>query len=634
MSLRKTSGIWKENCPNPLIKQWICHGAPIPFSAPPPRFHLNNYNLTTTQADYITEEINKLLQAGTIKETSSAHNISPLGVVPKKNGKLRMILDLRRLNSFVSTPRFAMEDIRKVRPLLQMGDFMTSIDLKDGFHHIPILPRHQQHLGMSWQGHTYVWTHLPFGLSASPYIFCKTLKETVNMLRRQGIRCNCYMDDLLILGRTKKECQDATQTALDTLKMFGWQINTEKSHLQPTQELDYLGFTINTTATPTLAMQKEKLTTLKKEIRRLLVSGLQHQQGLTARRLARLLGTLISNAPAVEPAALMTRHLFSCLRQKTGWDSLIHLDADAIEELQWWHSNIRTWKATTINATTPTMILTTDASKTGWGATLEGHATTHGFFNLETQARSSNYREMYAVFLAISAFKEKIHGQHLLLRTDNITTMFYINGQGGPHKHLNKLTKLIFWAVKQCQASLKALHLPGDLNTRADELSRLNPATEWSLHPETFKQLEDLWGPHTVDRFATSNNTQLPRYNSRFFDPQAEATDAMTQSWKEENNYICPPWRMLPQIVNKIREERCNATLIVPLWPSAPWFPTLVRLSSNYVFINLKNIIPATPSGNAEPTKNRQWRVLACKISGNSMPSTGTSTLASFWRTL
>jgi len=42
-----------------------------------------------------------------------------------------MILDLRRLNSFVSTPRFAMEDIRKVRPLLQAGDWMTSIDLKD-----------------------------------------------------------------------------------------------------------------------------------------------------------------------------------------------------------------------------------------------------------------------------------------------------------------------------------------------------------------------------------------------------------------------------------------------------------------------------------------------------------------------
>ena len=170
-----------------------------------------------------------------------------------------------------------------------------------------------------------------------------------------------------------------------------------------------------------------------------------------------------------------------------------------MEELEWWHAHIREWKSTLVTAgtATPTMILTTDASTTGWGATLEGQATTHGFFPPEIQARSSNYRELYAVYLALSAFKEKVNNQHILLRTDNITTMYYINGQGGPHKHLNKLTKLIFWAVKECHTSLRSLHLPGDLNTRVDELSRLNPVTEWSLHQETFQQLENLWGPHS-----------------------------------------------------------------------------------------------------------------------------------------
>jgi len=67
MSLSKASGIWKENCPNPLVKQWICQGALIPFTTTPPRFHINNYNLTTDQQDYITKEISELLQAGTIK---------------------------------------------------------------------------------------------------------------------------------------------------------------------------------------------------------------------------------------------------------------------------------------------------------------------------------------------------------------------------------------------------------------------------------------------------------------------------------------------------------------------------------------------------------------------------------------
>jgi len=89
---------------------------------------------------------------------------------------------------------------------------------------------HHQHLGMHWQGQTYVWTHLPFGLSASPYIFCKTLRETITLLRRRGIRVNCYMDDLLILGRTKEECEEATLSALRMLEDFGWKVNKEKSH--------------------------------------------------------------------------------------------------------------------------------------------------------------------------------------------------------------------------------------------------------------------------------------------------------------------------------------------------------------------------------------------------------------------
>jgi len=240
----------------------------IPFTSTPPPFFLDNHQMTPDQEDFISQEIEKL-QTGTIIRSDHATNISPLGAVPKKNGKLRMILDLRRVNSYISTPRFAMEDIRKVRPLLQAGDWMTSIDLKDGFHHIPVHPRDQKHLGMHWKGKTYIWTHLPFGLSASPYLFCKVLRETITILRRQGIRVNCYMDDRLILGRSREECQEAVKVTLETLKMRGWQVNKEKSHLTPTQELDYLGFTVNTEATPTLAMQKEKLTALKKEIRRL-----------------------------------------------------------------------------------------------------------------------------------------------------------------------------------------------------------------------------------------------------------------------------------------------------------------------------------------------------------------------------
>ena len=99
-------------------------------------------------------------------------------------------------------------------------------------------------------------------------------------------------------------------------------------------------------------------------------------------------------------------------------------------------------------------------------------------------------------------------------------------------------------------------------------------------------------------------------------------TDAMLQSWTRENNFVNPPFRMISQILNKIHQEQCDATLIAPLWPSAPWFPLLLRLASDYFFVNPQSILPATQSGSAEPLKNK-WTIVACRISGRSTPSSG-----------
>lgn len=207
------------------------------------------------------------------------------------------------------------------------------------------------------------------------------------------------------------------------------------------------------------------------------------------------------------------------------------LDLDSLKELDWWHQEIRIWASKSLTVPPPTMILTTDASLTGWGAVLEGIKTASGFFPPETQMRSANYRELFAVLMAINTFSKEICNQSLLLRTDNITTMMYLNGQGGTHKPLNQTTKAIFWTLKHLNCRLTALHLPGEDNNLADSLSRLNPMTEWQLNPAAFKVIDNKWGPHSVDRFASHHNHLLPRYNSRFHDPKAEATDALLQDW-------------------------------------------------------------------------------------------------------
>jgi hypothetical protein len=49
-------------------------------------------------------------------------------------------------------------------------------------------------------------------------------------------------------------------------------------------------------------------------------------------------------------------------------------------------------------------------------------------------------------------------------------------------------------------------------------------------------------------------------------------TDAMSISWKHlGREYVCPPWNLLPSVIQKIQLERIPTTLITPSWLSAIW---------------------------------------------------------------
>ena len=63
-----------------------------------------------------------------------------------------------------------------------------------------------------------------------------------------------------------------------------------------------------------------------------------------------------------------------------------------------------------------------------------------------------------------------------------------------------------------------AKHLAGWVNQHAYHLSRLALHYEWQLHPRVLKLLDNRWGRHTVDQFASLLTAQLPRYNSMFYD--------------------------------------------------------------------------------------------------------------------
>ena len=199
----------------------------------------------------------------------------------------------------------------------------------------------------------------------------------------------------------------------------------------------------------------------------------------------------------------------------------------------WWQNPSNVMKGADLHPKDHSIQLFTDASNEGWGAHLDQNST-KGLWSEREKRLHINVLELKAVSLALRDFKDQCQNQTVLVATDNSTVVAYINKQGGTHsaEMCVLLWKIMTWC-HHFHITLKARHIPGCLNVMADLLSRSNQvqSTEWSLHPQVFKQICRKWFTPHVDLFATHLNHKLPLYVSPIPDPRAWNIDALNINW-------------------------------------------------------------------------------------------------------
>ena len=114
----------------------------------------------------ITSEISNLLEKAVIVETihEPGEFISSVFVRRKKDGSHRMILNLKNLNKHVQYNHFKVDTLQSVLNSMRPKRFMDSIDLKDAYYCVPIVPSHQKCLKFEGDGRLYQFTCFPNGL--------------------------------------------------------------------------------------------------------------------------------------------------------------------------------------------------------------------------------------------------------------------------------------------------------------------------------------------------------------------------------------------------------------------------------------------------------------------------------------
>ncbi|KAL0151578.1 hypothetical protein M9458_053095 [Cirrhinus mrigala] len=432
----------------PGVSDWVLgivkRGYSLQFARRPPRFSgVVPTVVMSRDAHVLRSEVMILLEKGAIEVVHPAQSdsgfYSRYFLVPKKDGTLRPILDLRRLNQALMRRPFKMLTLKQILSHVRSGDWFLSLDLKDAYFHIQIAPHHRRFLRFAFEGVAYQYTVLPFGFA--------------------------WTEEELLSHRT---------LLLSHLECLGLKVNLPKSMLHPSRKISFLGAIFDSTQLRAMVVPERALLIQQ------LAGSFRAGARFPLKRFQRMLGLMASASPVLELGLLRMRPLQRWLKPRVpphAWrHGRLHVSVDRAcvkalapwKDLQWYKRGVP------LGLVCRRKVVTTDASNRGWGALCDG-SPAFGLWSKAEEGFHINCLEMLAVCHALCAFLPDLKGHHVLVRSDSMTVVSYINRQGGLSSRLlfTLVKDLLEWA--QCNlASLKAVHVPGKLNQGADMLSRSN----------------------------------------------------------------------------------------------------------------------------------------------------------------
>ena len=495
---------------------------------------------------------------------------------------------------------------------------MVKIDLSEAYFSLPVHTTSRKFLRFLWKGKIYEYVALPFGLAVRPRYFTKTMKPIIAFLRRMGVRIVIYLDDMILMNQSSHMLLKDLSSLRWLLENLGFLINWEKSAIIPVQKIQFLGYLIDSVKMM-IMLPSDKIIRIAEKCQ-----GMVTKKVTTVRKLAEVIGSMTSSLQAIAPAPLHYRNLqmtqIRGLLEKCSYQSKVILTPECLKELRWWISQMKDWNGKAIINAGPDIIISSDASKIGWGAAL-GSQKIQGQWTLEEKNIHINVLELKGGLFALRSFAQNLKNVHIHLKLDNRTAVAYIQKMGGTRSaQMLPTTQEIWQFCLDREIFLTAEYLPGSLNTEADWQSRnFQDSSDWRLKVSVFKDVDRLLGPFDLDLFASRHNAQLPKYVSWRQDPFSVGVDAFQRNWKEEGLYMFPPFAMISRCLQKIQQDRATVTLIAPQWQLQPWFPILLSLLVRRPILlpPYKDLLTNPSQGCHHLSNQTRFRLAAWKLSGD-----------------
>lgn len=189
----------------------------------------------------VKQHLRELLDAGIIHESKSPF-ASPVVLVKKKNGKIRLCIDYSKLNARTIKDAYALPNIEEAFSALCGAKWFSVMDLKSGYYQVEMAEEDKSKTAFTCPLDFYEFNRMPQGVTNAPSTFQHLMEKCVGDLHLSEVLV--FLDDIIVFSETLEAHEVRLMKVLHRLKDYGLKLSPEKCQFFMSS-VKYLGHVVD-----------------------------------------------------------------------------------------------------------------------------------------------------------------------------------------------------------------------------------------------------------------------------------------------------------------------------------------------------------------------------------------------------
>lgn len=493
------------------------------------------YPTSPAVEERLVKEFRRIRDLGVIEPSQSAWR-NPVVLVKKKNGKDRLCVDSRKLNTVTKRCRYALPYMSSILSRLGKAKFMSKVDLKDAFLQIPLSPQSKEKTAFNIPGHgTWQYVTMPFGL-----VNCtSSMQKLMDLLFGDcDEKVFVYLDDLIVVSESFDEHIRALSLVSKRLRDANLTVNYEKCQFC-VSSIKYLGYVATSDSGISTDPDKVKII-------------LDYPKPRNVTEMRRFMGMASYYRIFVPNFAALASPLHELTK---GGKKTTQLNWTPEAEKNFLELKTKLVSAPILTSPdfTKTFYVQCDASHDSIGAVLTQPSVEDekvhkpiAYASRKLQGAELNYhvteKECLAVVFGLEKFRQYIEGYQFVVMTDHASLTWLFNQQ-------NISGRLARWVLKLQHFDFELKYIRGKKNVVPDALSRIPESNLISLS----SPINDPWYNNLLEQVNTGSRRAR---NFRIHDGKLFYESSYTKRSLEENAWkLVVPEEARPQALKECHDD-------------------------------------------------------------------------------